>query len=69
MKSGARCEEALTGTALGGIAVTILTFFLRKRRDEVLEKLRTLCWKEPKDWLGKWGACGLRKAWILPALD
>jgi hypothetical protein len=27
MKSGARCEEALTGTALGGIAVTILTFF------------------------------------------
>ena len=40
MKSGARCDEALPGTALGGIAMSILTFYLRKRLDQVRKKFR-----------------------------
>jgi hypothetical protein len=38
MSSDARREEALPGTALGGIAMSILTFLLRQRRSQVLEK-------------------------------
>ena len=30
MSSGTWCEEALTGTALGGIAISILTFYYGK---------------------------------------
>jgi len=36
---GARCEEALSGTALGGIAMAIVILLLRQRRGEVLEKV------------------------------
>jgi len=39
MSSGARCEEALPGTALGGIAMCILTFYYGKRKAKFAKKL------------------------------
>jgi hypothetical protein len=39
MSSGARCEEALPGTALGGIAMSILTFYYGKRKAKFSKKV------------------------------
>jgi hypothetical protein len=40
MSSGTRCKEALPGTALGGIGMSILSrLLLRKRRSRVSEKV------------------------------
>jgi len=39
MSCGARCEEALPGTALGGIAMSILTFYYGKRKAKFSKKV------------------------------
>jgi hypothetical protein len=39
MSSGARCEEALPGTALGGIAMSILTFYYGRRKAKFSKKM------------------------------
>jgi hypothetical protein len=38
MSSGARCEEARPGTALGGMAISILTFYSGKGEAKFSEK-------------------------------
>jgi hypothetical protein len=40
MRSGAGREEALPGTALGGIAISILTFFSGNRGMKFARKIR-----------------------------
>jgi hypothetical protein len=39
MSSGARCEEALPGTALGGIAMSILAFYYGKGKAKFSKKV------------------------------
>jgi hypothetical protein len=41
MSSGARCEEALPGTALGGIAMSILTFYYGKSEAKFSKKMNS----------------------------
>jgi len=62
MSSGARCEEALPGTALGGIAMSILTFYYGKRKAKFskkvgsYQKLQNIAWAVRALALSKWGA-------------
>ena len=45
MSSGARCEKALPGTALGGIAISILTSYYGNGGAKFSEKL-AICIRE-----------------------